>query len=273
MITGAHSIIYTRDAEADREFMARVFKLPAVDVGGGWLIFGLPPSELAFHPAKKNAHQELFLLCDDITKFVGEMKQMKVPCGRISRQPWGILTSVTLPGGGKLGVYEPLHARPRGKRPVVKRPGGNAAPPGHKSAPGWLSGSAAVLVAEEHAAVAEGARPGELESHLPVTPSNIVLPPPRTSGITTTWYSSISLSGASCAMMVPLPMIAIPSPCSALSLRITAGTFPFTSVVLAHAAESMVREKTTLGISFIRLATTGSFRLAAGVGQYPAMRS
>jgi hypothetical protein len=121
MIIGAHSIIYTRDAEADREFMARVFKLPAVDVGGGWLIFGLPPSEVAFHPSKKNDHQELFLLCDDIKKFVVEMKRMKVSCGRISRQPWGILTSIRLPGGGRLGVYQALHARPPVRRPRAKR--------------------------------------------------------------------------------------------------------------------------------------------------------
>lgn len=121
MIIGAHSIVYTMDAEADRAFMARVFKLPAVDVGGGWLIFGLPPSEVAFHPSKRNNRQELFLLCDDVNKFVGEMKRMNVGCGRISRQPWGLLTSITLPGGGKLGVYQPLHKRP-GVKPA-KRPG------------------------------------------------------------------------------------------------------------------------------------------------------
>jgi hypothetical protein len=113
VITGAHVVISTRNAAADREFLSSTFAFPAVDVGGGWLIFGLPPSEVAFHPSGKNNRHELFLLCDNVKKFVAEMQKRAVKCSRVQRQPWGLLTSVTLPGGGKLRVYEPLHPRPK----------------------------------------------------------------------------------------------------------------------------------------------------------------
>jgi hypothetical protein len=116
MIIGAHAIIYSRNAEADREFISRMFKLPAVDVGGGWLIFGLPPSEIAFHPSKKNNRHELYLLCEDAAKFVAEMKRRNVKCGSIQRQSWGYLTGIQLPGGGRLRVYQPLHKRPKPAR-------------------------------------------------------------------------------------------------------------------------------------------------------------
>jgi hypothetical protein len=125
MITGAHAIIYTRNADADREFLSSIFGLPAADAGGGWLIFGLPPSELAFHPSRKNNKHELYLLCDNVKKFVAEMEKRAVKCSPVQRQPWGLLTGVTLPGGGALGVYEPLHPRPRS--PVGRR---KAQPPG-----------------------------------------------------------------------------------------------------------------------------------------------
>jgi predicted enzyme related to lactoylglutathione lyase len=112
MITGAHSIIYSADAEADIAFFKDVFKLPNVDVGRGWLIFGLPPSEIAVHPAHENGQQELYLLCDNIEAFVKEMATHNVACSPIDTQRWGLITHITLPGGGKLGVYEPKHARP-----------------------------------------------------------------------------------------------------------------------------------------------------------------
>jgi hypothetical protein len=112
MITGAHSIIYSKDAEADRAFLRDVLKFPHVDVGGGWLIFGLPPSEVAVHPGDENDLHEFYLTCDDINAFVAEMKTQGVACGELHQQPWGVLTQVTLPGGGKLGVYEPRHASP-----------------------------------------------------------------------------------------------------------------------------------------------------------------
>jgi hypothetical protein len=112
MIIGAHAILYSRDAEADRVFLRDVLNLRGVDAGGGWLIFGLPPAELAVHPSDRNDVRELYLLCDDIAEFVAEMKRRKVPSSPIEKPSWGLLTYVTLPGGGRLGVYEPKHARP-----------------------------------------------------------------------------------------------------------------------------------------------------------------
>jgi hypothetical protein len=112
MITGAHSILYSTDPSADRLFLREVLKLPHVDAGEGWLIFGLPPAELAVHPAERNDTQELFLICDDIRGFLQEMARHNIPCSPIQNQNWGQLTSITLPGGGKLGVYQPSHPRP-----------------------------------------------------------------------------------------------------------------------------------------------------------------
>ena len=112
MITGAHAIIYSTNPEADRAFLRDVLGLPHVDVGGGWLIFGLPPAEMAVHPGDQGGRQELFLMCDDIHAFIADMEGRKVTYTPIQNQGWGRLTQVTLPGGGKLGVYEPRHARP-----------------------------------------------------------------------------------------------------------------------------------------------------------------
>ena len=83
-----------------------------VDVGGGWLIFALPPAEVAVHPANENGRHEVYLMCADVAAFVGEMKGRGVSCSAVSDQRWGLLTEVTLPGGGKLCVYQPRHARP-----------------------------------------------------------------------------------------------------------------------------------------------------------------
>jgi catechol 2,3-dioxygenase-like lactoylglutathione lyase family enzyme len=112
MISGAHSIIYSVDAEADRAFFRDVLGLPGVDVGGGWLIFGLPPSEVAFHPAPENGRHEFFLLCDDIDAFTTAMRDRGVACSAAREEDWGRVTEVTLPGGGTLGVYQPKHERP-----------------------------------------------------------------------------------------------------------------------------------------------------------------
>jgi hypothetical protein len=87
-------------------------KLPHVDVGGGWLIFGLPPAEIAVHPSEGNDVQELYLMCDDVEAFTLEMKRRGVAVSPVQDEGWGILTQLTLPGGGKLGVYQPRHARP-----------------------------------------------------------------------------------------------------------------------------------------------------------------
>jgi hypothetical protein len=90
-----------------------VLKLTHVDVGEGWLIFGLPPAELAVHPSDKNDIQELYLLCDDVQKFIQEMTQHHIKCDPVQNRNWGQITQITLPGGGKLGVYQPSHARPK----------------------------------------------------------------------------------------------------------------------------------------------------------------
>ena len=113
MITGAHAILYSADSEADRAFFKDVLRFPHVDVGRGWLIFGLPPSEIAVHPTQgAGGTHELYLMTDDVEGFVADMTKRGLECDPRSNQGWGILTSVTLPGGSKLGVYQPRHASP-----------------------------------------------------------------------------------------------------------------------------------------------------------------
>jgi hypothetical protein len=112
MITGTHTILYSTNPEADKAFLLNVLHLTNVDVGHGWLIFGLPPSEIAVHPADTNGPSEFFLLCDNIQDFIRQMAEANIPCDPVQNQRWGHLTYLTLPGGGKLGVYEPLHPRP-----------------------------------------------------------------------------------------------------------------------------------------------------------------
>lgn len=118
MITGAHVIIYSNDPDADRRFFRDTLKYPNVDAGGGWLIFALPPAEVAVHPTMKDASQgshELYLMCDDVHAFVEQMKAAGLECTAPADQGWGVLTSLTLPGGGKLGVYQPRHPSPLDK--------------------------------------------------------------------------------------------------------------------------------------------------------------
>ena len=112
MIIGAHSIIYSKNPEADRAFLRDVLGLPHVDAGGGWLVFGLPPAEVAVHPAEENDIHEFYLMCDDIHALIEKLTERGIRCTPLQDQRWGLLTQVTLPGGGKLGVYEPRHARP-----------------------------------------------------------------------------------------------------------------------------------------------------------------
>ena len=113
MITGAHSIVYSTNPEADRAFLRDTLQLTYVDVGHGWLIFGLPPAEVAVHPSDKNGVHEFYLICADIKAFVTEMKNHKISCLPVEDQGWGLLSRITLPGGGQLGVYQPRHARPK----------------------------------------------------------------------------------------------------------------------------------------------------------------
>ncbi len=112
MINGLHAIIYSKNPDADRAFLRDVLKLTHVDVGGGWLIFGLPPSEVAVHPSEKNDVQELYLMCEDVEALRSSVARHGIACDPVRDQGWGLLTRITLPGGGKLGVYQPRHARP-----------------------------------------------------------------------------------------------------------------------------------------------------------------
>jgi hypothetical protein len=112
MITGAHSIIYSKDADADRAFLRDVLNFSHVDAGHGWLIFRLPPAEMAVHPADKGAGQELYLICDDIEVFMRRMAELGHACEPLRMLSWGALTMLTLPSGARLGVYQPRHERP-----------------------------------------------------------------------------------------------------------------------------------------------------------------
>lgn len=121
MLIGAHAIIYSKRPEADRAFLRDVLKLRHADAGEGWLIFGLPPSEVAVHPGDENDVHELYLMCRDIRTFVSAMKERGIACGEVLERGWGLLSEMELPGGGKLGVYQPRHARPKAARPAATR--------------------------------------------------------------------------------------------------------------------------------------------------------
>lgn len=119
MITGAHVLLYSKDPEADRTFFRDVLSFRSVDAGGGWLIFALPPAELALHPSMDNfvqAHAEhqllgaiLYLMCDDLDGVVKTLKSKNVSCTEIETAEWGIKTTVKLPSGGEIGLYQPTH--------------------------------------------------------------------------------------------------------------------------------------------------------------------
>jgi hypothetical protein len=112
MIHGAHIIVYSKDPEADRNFLRDALGFAHVDVGGGWLIFALPPAEVAVHPAAENGTHELYLMCDDVQALLAEMSARGITCSPVQEERWGSLTRLTLPGGGKLGVYQPKHPSP-----------------------------------------------------------------------------------------------------------------------------------------------------------------
>ena len=116
MITGVHAIVYTRDAEADRAFLRDVLELPSIDAGGGWLIFALPPAELAAHPTEGEDRHELYLMCDDVRATAAELEARGAALSRpVSEEGFGLLTAIRLPGGGDLGLYEPRHPSPVGR--------------------------------------------------------------------------------------------------------------------------------------------------------------
>lgn len=110
MIFGAHLILYSADAEADRAFLRDVLGLTWVDAGHGWLIFALPPAEVALHPAEGSDRQELYLLCDDLRAEMAALAAKGVRCNEVQTAGWGMFTHFALPGGGSVGLYEPRHA-------------------------------------------------------------------------------------------------------------------------------------------------------------------
>jgi hypothetical protein len=109
MIFGAHVIVSSKDAAADRAFLRDVVGLSSVDAGNGWLIFALPPSEVAVHPADDTSGHELYFLCDDLKAEVAGLAKKGVPCSEVQQARWGSITHIQLPGGGSLGLYQPKH--------------------------------------------------------------------------------------------------------------------------------------------------------------------
>jgi catechol 2,3-dioxygenase-like lactoylglutathione lyase family enzyme len=113
MITGAHAVVFSRDADALRAFFRDVLGFPSVDAGGGWLIFALPSAELAAHPAEEDGRHELYLMCDDVHATVAELEGKGVEFSRpVTDEGFGLMTAIKLPGGGELGLYEPRHPTP-----------------------------------------------------------------------------------------------------------------------------------------------------------------
>lgn len=119
MITGAHFLVYSKDADADRTFFRDVLGFRTVDIGHGWLIFAMPPAELAVHPSdgsfvQKHAEHEmagviLYLMCDDVKAMIESLKAKNVKCAAIEEAEWGIKTTIPLPSGSEIGLYQPLH--------------------------------------------------------------------------------------------------------------------------------------------------------------------
>jgi catechol 2,3-dioxygenase-like lactoylglutathione lyase family enzyme len=109
MVSGAHVVIYSKDAEADRKFFRDVLGFASVDAGHGWLIFALPPAEAAFHPAGENDKHELYLMCRDLNAEIAALEAKGVRFLEVHREPWGSVTRIELPGGGQIGLYQPTH--------------------------------------------------------------------------------------------------------------------------------------------------------------------
>jgi predicted enzyme related to lactoylglutathione lyase len=112
MISGAHVMIFTRDEEADRAFLRDVVGIPCIDSGGGWLIYKLPPTEMGVHGGEQNDIHQLYFMCDDLDAEIARLADLGAKCSEPFRASWGRATGIALPGGGKIGLYEPRHARP-----------------------------------------------------------------------------------------------------------------------------------------------------------------
>ena len=109
MIFGAHTVVYSKDAEADRAFFRDILGFDSVDAGHDWLIFALPPGEAAFHPSDSSEAHELYLMCDDVEAEIAALTKKGVVCSPLQEEVWGTLTSIRRPGGGNLGLYQPKH--------------------------------------------------------------------------------------------------------------------------------------------------------------------
>jgi catechol 2,3-dioxygenase-like lactoylglutathione lyase family enzyme len=109
MISGAHVIIYSKNADADRAFFRDVLGFKSVDAGPGWLIFALPPAEAAFHPSDKDGVHELYFMCDDLKSEMAALEKKGVECSKVEEQRWGSITKMGLPSGGDIGLYQPKH--------------------------------------------------------------------------------------------------------------------------------------------------------------------
>jgi catechol 2,3-dioxygenase-like lactoylglutathione lyase family enzyme len=109
MIFGAHVIVSSKDAAADRAFLREVLGLSSVDAGHGWLIFALPPAEVAVHPAEENGRHELYFMCDELKAEISALVEKGIPCSEVQEARWGSITHIRLPGGGEVGLYQPKH--------------------------------------------------------------------------------------------------------------------------------------------------------------------
>ncbi len=128
MINGAHILFYSPDPEADRAFFRDVLELPAVDAGGGWLVFGLPPAEAALHPLSDSSQPapaepglltaNLYLMCDDLQAVLGSLGAKGVRCTEVAEERWGTRTTIRLPSGGSIGLYQPKHPTALGRFPA-----------------------------------------------------------------------------------------------------------------------------------------------------------
>ena len=109
MIGGAHIVLYSENAEADRAFFRDILGFKSVDASHGWLIFALPPAEAAFHPSDEGGVHELYLMCDDLKAEMASLAKKGVQFSRIDEARWGSITKMRLPGGGEVGLYQPKH--------------------------------------------------------------------------------------------------------------------------------------------------------------------
>lgn len=123
MIIGAHIMLHSTNDKADMAFLTEVLKLPSINAGHEYMIYGIPPAEMSIHGSDRNDLHQLYLMCEDIAAFTGNMTQHGIPFSTPVRQGWGTVTEITLPGGGKLGVYQPRHPRPEpmGTKPPARK--------------------------------------------------------------------------------------------------------------------------------------------------------